>query len=257
MIDPQIDEAVLGGDWERVLQVALEGSAEESEALVLAWLAGEAHTRLGQRAEAWAVAEPLTKAAATDPLKLSVLCDWVMLGLVARRPDSGIAWTFWANALVHADAYDLAVDKAKHACQLAPDDPWAHIALGHAHSYQGNHDEAETAFSTAIQLDRWCGEAYYCRGLVRYHRGYDCRRGSPDRGFYYNRAVEDFDSALQVDSRDALAWSGKAYALLEVGDTNRAIQAFQEFLSLAPQTGMHPDLLRHAEAQLQRLERNA
>jgi Flp pilus assembly protein TadD len=51
----------------------------------------------------------------------------------------------------------------------------------------------------------------------------------------YDKAVEDFNAALNVDSKSALAWAWLGVAYDKSGNRSKARESFQRALTLDPQ----------------------
>ncbi|MCA9299033.1 MAG: tetratricopeptide repeat protein [Phycisphaerales bacterium] len=66
--------------------------------------------------------------------------------LVARRPEASEAWVGLTHARIGRHAFASALEAAREAVRLAPDDPSVRSVLGDAHLAIGNYTEAEAIF---------------------------------------------------------------------------------------------------------------
>lgn len=63
-------------------------------------------------------------------------------------------WLGWTNWFEPIDPHRrLAVEHAKQAVSLDPNDPWAHTVLGHVLNYEHEYDAASEQFEVALRLD--------------------------------------------------------------------------------------------------------
>ncbi len=147
---------------------------------------------------------------------------------VALNPD--FIEALMNRALVNLELDDPAAAEAdlSRAIKLGENDPKIardpaiHAALGEAISRQGRADDADALLSDLIEHNPNRVSIYVARG---YSRMKDPKRMDLARG--------DFDSALAIDSRDALAHLGLAY-LIKDQDPAEALKEVEKALDREP-----------------------
>ncbi len=140
-----------------------------------------------------------------------------------------------------------AVQKLKTAAQCAPDNPLIFYHLGVILCAQGNLDEAETAFRTALLKDPKLAAAHYELAKLRY------LRGDPYRAIDETEQIDKIGPAYtegknypKVDPILANTLSGKSYEV--IGDWPNADSAWRKVASLQAtnvETVKHINELRH------------
>lgn len=108
-----------------------------------------------------------------------------------------------------------ALEAAKTAVSLDPNDPFAQVALGRVHTIGGNHDAAIEACDTALALNPSFANAHFGRAHSLWHAG------RPREG------IESHDAAIRLSPRDPLMWAflaSKAIALIMLERYEEAIE---------------------------------
>ncbi len=54
----------------------------------------------------------------------------------------------------------------------------------------------------------------------------------------YDKAIQAFDRAIELDPKLALAWNNKGLAFLYLGENDKAIQAFDKVIELDPKLAL-------------------
>jgi len=50
----------------------------------------------------------------------------------------------------------------------------------------------------------------------------------------YNKAIEAYDKAINIDPNNAFAWNSKGYALAKLGENRRALEAYDKAIAINP-----------------------
>lgn len=98
---------------------------------------------------------------------------------------------------------------------------------GYAASMSGNHTEAITAYSKAIELNPQFALAYNNRGAVYAKLG------------NYSQAIKDYDKAIKLSPQDAGNYHNRGNAYVELGNYNQAIKDYDKTIELNPR---HADI---------------
>jgi serine/threonine protein kinase/Flp pilus assembly protein TadD len=125
------------------------------------------------------------------------------------------------------------VEHCERATRLDPEflEAWAKLSTHHSNWYSRNVDRTESrldkakeAMSRATAIDETHPSALLARGYYRYHGFRD-----------YDRALEDFEAALEAVPNDFLARSSIGYIHRRQGKLDEAIADLEAAISLAPQ----------------------
>jgi tetratricopeptide (TPR) repeat protein len=64
----------------------------------------------------------------------------------------------------------------------------------------------------------------------------------------YDKAIEDCDKAIQIDSNNALAYANRGGMYLVKGDCDRAVADLEMAVKLEPDNGDYREILANAKA---------
>ena len=167
--------------------------------------------------------------------------------VLAGDPDHANALGLLTEVLEHLDRPRDAADVARRLIAAHPEDPYGYLALGEAHAFLDEYEEAEPLVRTAIRLDPGDSVAWQQLAEVLAHR-LDGANGAVEAA---REAV-----ALAPHDADAHAALGTAYLLAE-GDGAGAEAAYLDALAIDPADGAHRLLLGLAHLQLGRLDEAA
>jgi tetratricopeptide (TPR) repeat protein len=113
--------------------------------------------------------------------------------------------------LLHLEKYDELLTLANTYENRLPKDPALPLLAGYVYKHNGDLEDAEAAFTRAIQRDPKVATAYVNRGYVLH----DQRKGPP--------AIKDFSAALKIDPTNGEAHLGYAYASLDMNQPRPAL----------------------------------
>ena len=121
---------------------------------------------------------------------------------------------------------------------------------------QGQYQEALSDLTIAIRLTPESAEALHARGLLYQRQGQApagdprfrrrrrpqslCRAPYAARGQsfvatnQFDKAIEDFNAALNVNNKDAESWAWRGVALERQGKKREAAESFQRAMSVDP-----------------------
>jgi tetratricopeptide (TPR) repeat protein len=117
-----------------------------------------------------------------------------------------------------------ATDDCDRAIALEPNYLPAYLLRGYVHADQQEYDKAIADLTKVIDGQKDVPfDAYFVRGRCYFHFKHD-----------YAKAISDFDAALKLDGKHALAWMLRADAQLARGDYVAAVADYTEILKLRP-----------------------
>ena len=168
--------------------------------------------------------------------------------VVRERPDMPQGWQALAQCLVATEKYGEAIDPYEQALLLQPDAKTAFL-LGSVAQKAGDNEKAITAYQQAVALDPKYTKAQYNLALAlmdakRYDEavvtfdGLIKQEGPSYRAFYsqglsyfylgkYDRALEDFESALDLEKTVAVM-NNIGMTLDKLGDKKEAVAWYQK-----------------------------
>jgi tetratricopeptide (TPR) repeat protein len=255
-VDPQVEQAIVAGDWQKVAELAEAWQQRAPESLVAKAVLGEALVRLGHVQRASQAERGLRHAFAQQSPGLWLCVRWART-LARNHRGCAAAWDLLARALtrVHDEAgalraaneairlapgesgpyqlramvydqrreYDLALADADGAVKMAPRDAEAHLVRATAHYHRHNYDGAIADCTSALELGPGNAGALALRG--------DARRGKGDlRG-----ALADYGAAITLDPQDADIYVRRGIANDSAGDYGKGIADYTKAIALDPQ----------------------
>jgi tetratricopeptide (TPR) repeat protein len=132
---------------------------------------------------------------------------------------------------------------ASQAC--TPNDAKDYYNRGNAYAKKGQHDQAITDYTMALEIDSKFIDAYIGRGLAYYRKGqhdqaitdytmaleinprfaevYNIRGSAYFLKGQYDQAITDYARALEINPRDATAYLGRGLAYYRKGQHDQAI----------------------------------
>ena len=113
--------------------------------------------------------------------------------------------------LLHLERYDELLQLTKSYEERLPKEPDLPLLAGYVYKHAGDLEQADAAFTRAIDRDPKVITAYVNRGFIRH----DLRLST---------AAADFEAALKLDSKDGEAHLGLAYADLDLHRPQAALQ---------------------------------
>ncbi len=125
-------------------------------------------------------------------------------------------------AYLRAVLLDESIASFEKLKELKPDLVEVHLALGEGYFIKGESEKALAVFARALELQPENAEIYYNIGIILY------------KGDKLDEAIQNFTTAKGMDPNFAAAYYQLALALLRKGDNQGAIEYFEKFLSLAP-----------------------
>jgi tetratricopeptide (TPR) repeat protein len=93
---------------------------------------------------------------------------------------------------------------------------------GYADEISGNHNDAITAFTRAIELNPKYAKAYGGRGVAYSRLG------------KHNKAIKDFNKVIGLNPKNAEAYGGRGFAYAGLGNHNQAIKDYSKAIGLNP-----------------------
>ena len=260
-LDPKLEDAVISGDWDEVLELAPTRQHPSMSSAVADWLTVEAHRRLSQPNLTWEATARLQEAQSggAGGGGLAALGAWSQ-ALLDRHEDAPVAWELRSSALWWLGDYDGSSSAAQRALELAPNDATTYIVAGRAEYGAGNLYAAIEYYTKAIELNPRLERAYYWRGNAWYDQGQhgqaiadldEAIKLDPKYAVAYAArgnvlvarqdlaaAIKDYDKALELNPRLAEAWLSKGKAHAQMGERVKAGNAFRKFISIAPEVGL-------------------
>jgi len=170
-----------------------------------------------------------------------------------RDPECLAAYAWLQNFQGH---YEAAITTLAKARSILPRAPWVPYRMGVSYLFLGKHGQAENSCQQALQLDPKYSPAYVVRGMVKINEKHyqdaaiDFTKAvdlAPDNAFYHRQlgialydsgkmalAGEQFDLAVQDDSKDAAGYYWRAKSLQAQGEKEKAIADLNVVLELEP-----------------------
>ena len=166
---------------------------------------------------------------------------------VTIDPNNAAAFTNRALSYRQTGRNDLALADFNHALQANPNHAPAYLGRGNLLRVQGNLDGAMADLDQAIKLNsegQQGAQAFHARGLIHQKRGdqpaavtdfdnaidrdpfaaapYQARAQSLTAEGKYEQSIEDYNAALNVDSKNAEAWAGLGVDYEKLGNRMKA-----------------------------------
>jgi tetratricopeptide (TPR) repeat protein len=126
-------------------------------------------------------------------------------------PDDRDVVVYLGYDLLNLGQYGELVQLTSHYEPILPKDPTLPLLAGYVYKHDHALDQANAAFTRAIERGPDVATAYVNRGFVLH----DQRRGAP--------AAADFESALKIEPKNGEAHLGLAYANLDLGKPRAAL----------------------------------
>jgi tetratricopeptide (TPR) repeat protein len=161
-----------------------------------------------------------------------------MLAL-AQQPDDPQALALLALSRLQQAKREPALDAARQAVGLAPDEPFLHNVHAHVLREQGRHDEAHAATLEAIRLDPGDADHFALLASIELQRG------------KWQPALEAAEQALALNAEHVGAANLRAMALVRLGRKAEAMESVDYALDRAPD-----DAFSHANQGWNHLHRN-
>ncbi|GAA0859864.1 tetratricopeptide repeat protein [Aliiglaciecola litoralis] len=118
--------------------------------------------------------------------------------------------------------YEKAIEELNLAISSSPDEVDAYIELGEVLLLQSNYKQAEVAFSRAVDLKRNYWKAH--EALANYYYATE----------QYRKSAQAYEVVTRLTPDSALGFGGLGAAYWMLGDTTRALQAYETSLQLKP-----------------------
>jgi tetratricopeptide (TPR) repeat protein len=144
-------------------------------------------------------------------------------------PDDTAALRFRAALRNQLNDHRGALGDVNRVLQLAPDDPDMLNMRGIEYYALGMYDDEPDAYEKAVRAYTAAIEASPKDAIVYANRGYSRRRLADFEG-----ALEDFNTALQLDPDCDHARKGRAVAWAKLGDAARAMEDADYFFERSP-----------------------
>ncbi|MBL9201249.1 MAG: tetratricopeptide repeat protein [Opitutaceae bacterium] len=161
-----------------------------------------------------------------------------MLAL-AQQPDDPQALALLALSRLQQAKREPALDAARQAVGLAPDEPFLHNVHAHVLREQGRHDDALGAVLEAIRLDPGDADHFALLASIELGRG------------KWQPALEAAEQALALNAEHVGAANLRAMALVRLGRKAEAMESVDYALDRAPD-----DAFSHANQGWNHLHRN-
>ena len=101
-----------------------------------------------------------------------------------------------------------------------PGEAEAYLYRGYEFALKGEHDQAISEYTRALEINRRYVDAYNNRGLSYASKG------------QYDNAVSDYNKALKINSRYIEAYNNRGNAYLNKGQYDHAISDYNKFLKI-------------------------
>lgn len=161
---------------------------------------------------------------------------------LAVSPRDSMAYVYRATVHLGEGDYQAAVLDCNEAISIRPDLASAYFAAGTANADLHQSDKAIQDFSVAVVLSASVSkaEAYAARGKVYGSSGNPLQ------------AINDFDSAIELQPKNAYYYYDRALSLRDVGNNSQALADLKKVLSLTTD----PQLVDKANQQIKALQNN-
>jgi tetratricopeptide (TPR) repeat protein len=222
------ERALVGGDPARALELASAFARQHPAAADAHVIIARVHLERNEPAAAY---DALRRALAANPRHVDAL--YYMGGVAARlaeaemdrlttvAPDSARVRQLMAEALEVQDRRTEAAAEYEAALQRQPDLLDALLALARLKRTSLECGDAIALYRRAEAVRPTYDGAYGLGACLQYEQQDDA-------------AIEQFQKALTLDPRAALAWKDLGVSLLKVGRTDEAIRHMQKAISLEP-----------------------
>jgi tetratricopeptide (TPR) repeat protein len=224
----EAERALLGGDQARALELASAFARRHPAAADAHVIIARVHL---ERSEPGAAYDALRRALAANPRHVDAL--YYLGGLAARlaeaemerlttvAPDSARVRQLMAEAMEVQDRRTEAAAEYEAALQRQPDLLDALLALARLKRTSLECGAAIELYRRAEAVRPTYDGAYGLGACLQYEQQDDA-------------AIEQFQKALKLEPRAALAWKDLGVSLLKVGRTDEAIRHMQKAISLEP-----------------------
>lgn len=146
--------------------------------------------------------------------------------MLAQEPNSAVAHSLMAVALIAQGRRDNALREAQHAVHLAPDLAYSHYVLALTCFHSGRLAEAEKSVREAIRLDPRDADHYAVLGEICLEQ----RR--------WRDALNAAETGLRIEPEDVRCINVRATALVHLGRWQEAESAVETALALEPENAM-------------------
>ena len=189
------------GEFSDVIELALNFTKRNPEALAVWNILGAAAAQIGELAQA----------------------AYAFKKVISLKPDFADAHNNMGNVLNAQGKHDKAVESYKKALLLKPDYSAVYNNMGNALKAQGKHEEAIESLKKALSLKPDHADAYYNIGNLFRDRG------------KYGEAVEAYKKALSLRPDFVDAHNNMGNALNKQGKHDDAIEFYKKALLLKPE----------------------
>lgn len=204
-LSPRLEEAILGGDWEAVYALIKPDSTELQDPMAILLLAHacDATNRHNESMELFELV--------TDDAGFEAWAKWTER-LRAKHPGNAPVLYLSADAKRRIGRAEEAIEDLSEALKIQENFALAFDARGKAYDDIGDLDQAIADYTNAIAANPMLVVAYFNRGYV-----YASGKG------WYQRAIFDYNRAIELDSTYAKAFNNRGVAYNNIGMYDQAI----------------------------------
>ncbi len=213
-LSPRLEDAILNGDWEAVYEVIRQDSTvlKDPVAVLLLAHACDATNRHNESMELFD--------SVTDDASFEAWAKWTG-SLRAKHPENAPVLYLSADAKRHIGKVKEAIEDLSKALLIEENFALAFDARGRAYDDIGDLDQAIADYTNAIAANPMLVVAYFNRGYV-----YASGKG------WYQRAIFDYNRAIELDSTYAKAFNNRGVAYNNIGMYDQAICDYTQAIDI-------------------------
>jgi|SRR5271157_131054 len=126
------------------------------------------------------------------------------------------------NAFLAQERPDEAIESYRHAIEISPPHPEAHVGIGNALLLQGKLEEAAAVYRLALNSAPKLPEAHHALAVALHREG------------KFDEAFAQYTEAIQLKPDFAIAYEGLGELLFGIGRMDDAIAQYRKAIDLAP-----------------------
>lgn len=252
LMERGLEQELVAGHWEQAQELALAWEKHAPQQIVAHWLAFRTAQRLRDDHAGWPGRD---RVCARGFAQLAPLEVWGRK-LVARHPQSPVAWQLYTDALTLERKPNEVLSAAEQCVRLAPCDPYSYLARAWAYDIRGDTGRAVANVQTSIRTDPQCAWAYADLGVLRSERKerasslaafQKCVAVNPRsttgylflglaylRDLQYDDALKALDRAVALGAASSRLYDARAFTYQALGKADEARQDLDRAVACLP-----------------------